>query len=93
MLLLTLYGGRIADRYDRRRSLMVCNLVSGGCALALAVPDLGGAVRLWHVFLFALCLATVDAVEVPTRMSFAATARTASSVCATASSPRGPRSG
>jgi MFS family permease len=65
MLLLTLYGGRIADRYDKRRSLMACNLVSGVCALGLAVLDLGGAVRLWHVFLFALCLGTVNAVEAP----------------------------
>ncbi|WP_438818520.1 MFS transporter [Streptomyces brasiliscabiei] len=70
LLLLTLHGGLIADRYDRRRTLTVCNLVSGTCALGLAVLDLGGAVRLWHVILFALCLGTVNAVEVPTRMSF-----------------------
>ncbi|MEU0203953.1 MULTISPECIES: MFS transporter [unclassified Streptomyces] len=70
MLLLTLYGGRLADRYDKRRLLMGCNLVSGGCAIALTALDAGGTVRLWHVFLFALCLGTVNAVEVPTRMSF-----------------------
>lgn len=49
MLSLTLYGGRIADRYDERRSLMVCDVVSGVCALGPAVLDLGGAVGLWHV--------------------------------------------
>ncbi|MFG2713562.1 MFS transporter [Streptomyces goshikiensis] len=70
VLLLTLYGGRLADRYDKRMLLTVCNLLSGLCALVLAALVLAGAVRLWHVLLFALCLGTVNAVEVPTRMAF-----------------------
>ncbi|MFE3934628.1 MFS transporter, partial [Streptomyces goshikiensis] len=70
VLLLTLYGGRLADRYDKRMLLTVCNLLSGVCALVLAALVLAGAVRLWHVLLFALCLGTVNAAEVPTRMAF-----------------------
>lgn len=70
LLLLTLHAGGLADRYDKRRLLMVTNLVSGGLALVLAVLVLTGGVRLWHVFVFALALGTVNAVEVPTRMSF-----------------------
>ncbi|MCX5402048.1 MFS transporter [Streptomyces sp. NBC_00102] len=70
LLLLTLYGGRLADRYDKRMLLTVSNLASGACALALAVLVLSGTVRLWHIFLFALCLGTVNSVEVPTRMAF-----------------------
>lgn len=50
--------------------LTVCNLLSGVCALVLAALVLAGAVRLWHVLLFALCLGTVNAAEVPTRMAF-----------------------
>ncbi|MGW7081817.1 MFS transporter [Streptomyces sp. NPDC054866] len=70
MLLLTLHAGALADRYDKRRLLIVCNLVSGALALLLALLVLTGQVGLWHVFLFALGLGTVNAVEVPTRMSF-----------------------
>ncbi|MGW6395821.1 MFS transporter [Streptomyces sp. NPDC055103] len=70
MLLLTLYGGRLADRYDKRLLLTLCNLVSGAYALVLAVLVLAGALELWHLYLFALCLGTVNSVEVPTRMSF-----------------------
>ncbi|MFD3555151.1 MFS transporter [Streptomyces goshikiensis] len=70
VLLLTLYGGRLADRYDKRLLLTVCNLLSGVCALVLAALVLAGAARLWHVLLFALCLGTVNAVEVPARMAF-----------------------
>ncbi|WP_407842027.1 MFS transporter (plasmid) [Streptomyces sp. DSM 116496] len=70
LLLFTLYGGRLADRYDKRMLLTLANLVSGACALTLAVFVLAGSVQLWHVYLFALALGTVNAVEVPTRMSF-----------------------
>ncbi|MFD7898777.1 MFS transporter [Streptomyces sp. NPDC059743] len=70
MLLLTLYGGRLADRYDKRRLLIVCNLVSGAYAFVLSLLLLAGALELWHIYVFALCLGTVNAVEVPTRMSF-----------------------
>lgn len=70
MLLLTLHAGGLADRYDKRHLLIVCNLVSGALALLLALLVLTGQVGLWHVFLFALGLGAVNAVEVPTRMSF-----------------------
>ncbi|MDH6137084.1 MFS family permease [Kitasatospora sp. MAA4] len=70
LLLLTLYGGRLADRYDKRALLTIANLVSGVLALLLAVLVLAGAVRLWHLCLFALGLGIVNAVEVPTRLAF-----------------------
>ncbi|MFC7883489.1 MFS transporter [Streptomyces sp. NPDC057376] len=70
MLVLTLYGGRLADRYDKRLLLTLCNLASGAYAVVLAALVLAGALELWHLYLFAFCLGTVNSVEVPTRMSF-----------------------
>jgi MFS family permease len=70
LLLLSLYGGRLADRYDKRALLTIANLVSGALALLFALLVLADAIALWHVYLFALGLGTVNAVEVPTRMSF-----------------------
>ena len=70
LLLLTLYAGGLADRYDKRRLLTAANLASGILALALAVLVLADGVQLWHIYLFAFGLGTVNAIEVPTRMSF-----------------------
>ncbi|WP_428838385.1 MFS transporter [Streptomyces osmaniensis] len=70
LMLFTLYGGRLADRHDKRRLLMWANTASGALALSLALLDLAGAARLWHVYFFALALGTVNAVEVPARMAF-----------------------
>ncbi|GLV98779.1 hypothetical protein Slala05_24110 [Streptomyces lavendulae subsp. lavendulae] len=70
VLLLTLYGGRLADRHSKRSLLMLANGASGVLALALGLWILFGEVRLWHIWLFALALGTVNAVEAPTRISF-----------------------
>ncbi|WP_434598887.1 MFS transporter [Streptomyces sp. A5-4] len=70
LLLLTLYGGRLADRHDKRLLLTIANLVSGVLAAVLALVVLTGAVQLWHIYLFAFALGSVNAVEVPTRMAF-----------------------
>ncbi|MFE2153107.1 MFS transporter [Streptomyces lavendulae] len=70
VLLLTLYGGRLADRHSKRTLLMLANGASGVLALTLGLWILLGDVRLWHIWLFALALGTVNAVEAPTRISF-----------------------
>ncbi|NLU68532.1 MFS transporter [Streptomyces sp. HNM0574] len=70
VLLLTMLGGRLADRYDKRVLLIAANLVSGTFAALLALAVLTGSVRFWHVAVAAAALGTVNAVEIPTRMSF-----------------------
>ncbi|MCI3278828.1 MFS transporter [Streptomyces cylindrosporus] len=70
VLLLTLVGGRLADRLDRRRLLVVANTVSGLLALALALAVLSDRVSLGHVIACAVGVGLVNAVEIPVRMSF-----------------------
>ncbi|MGW7365727.1 MFS transporter [Streptomyces sp. NPDC054841] len=70
LLLLTLYGGGLADRHDKRALLTAANLVSGLLALVLALLVLTGTAGLWHLYGFALALGIVNAVEIPTRMAF-----------------------
>src|SRR3954470_9374781 len=53
VLLLTLYSGRLADRYDKRKLLIAANAVFAITAIVFAVLVAAGVVRLWHVFLFA----------------------------------------
>ncbi|WP_329540086.1 MFS transporter [Streptomyces sp. NBC_01358] len=70
VLLLTLHGGRLADRYDKRMLLLAANVLSGLLALLLAAFVLTGTAGLGEVHVFAFCLGLVNAVEVPTRMAF-----------------------
>ncbi|MFE9255382.1 MFS transporter [Streptomyces sp. NPDC006879] len=70
LMLFTLYGGRLADRYDKRLLLTIANICSGALALVLALLAFLGLVELWHIWLCAFGLGLVNSVEVPTRMAF-----------------------
>jgi MFS family permease len=70
MLLFGLYGGIIADRYDKRITLVCTQLSMGAWACALAVLDLTGAVALWHVFVLAFLLGVSTVFDNPVRQSF-----------------------
>lgn len=70
VLLLTLYGGKLADRYDKRRLLLAANAAYGIASLMLATLVATGVVRLWHVFVFAAVLGMSNAIETPVRQAF-----------------------
>ncbi|QSB05466.1 MFS transporter [Natronoglycomyces albus] len=71
-LVLSLLGGRLADRFDKRKVLLlggVCNVLMTS---VLAITVLNGNAELWHVYLFMLCFGTTSALEGPSRQAFAA---------------------
>jgi len=72
VLLFGLYGGVLADRYDKRRLLIGAQVAMGVLALVLAALDLTGAVALWHVFALAFALGIASAVDTPVRQAFVA---------------------
>lgn len=69
-LLLVPVTGLIADRIDRRRLLMLTQLLLGMLGLGLGLIVVFGVAELWHVYAFALALGVVAAVEAPARQSF-----------------------
>ncbi|HEY0001096.1 MAG TPA: MFS transporter [Actinoplanes sp.] len=70
VLLLTLWGGKLADRYDKRRLLVGANAAFAVTAIVFAILVASGVVVLWHVFLFAGLLGIANSVETPVRQSF-----------------------
>lgn len=69
-LLFSLWAGDLADRHDKRRIILVAQLLSLAAALVLAV--LTGTDRITYGALLALVfvLGTASAFEIPTRQSF-----------------------
>jgi MFS family permease len=70
-MLLSLWGGAVADRYSKRGILMVTQALMGGLALLLGVLALTGTVQIWHVYALAFGLGLVTVVDNPTRQAFA----------------------
>lgn len=70
VLLLSLFSGRLADRYDKRILLLIANIFWTVLAIGMSVLVVTDLVQLWHVFGFAVLLGVANAVETPVRQSF-----------------------
>ncbi|MDQ6780723.1 MAG: MFS transporter [Candidatus Eremiobacteraeota bacterium] len=69
VLLLSGLAGTIADRFDRRKILILSQLVLVLCGLALAVLAQSHVARIWHVLLIAALSASAQSFDAPTRQS------------------------
>lgn len=70
MLLMGTYGGVIADRFNKRQTLIG---TQGGMALssaALAVITIAGADPLWAIYLLTFVLGAFSALDMPVRQAF-----------------------
>ena len=68
--LLTLVGGAVADRIEKRRVVVVTESVAMVLALVLAALVYFGVVQIWHIALLGLLEGITDAFDIPTRQSF-----------------------
>jgi MFS family permease len=69
-MLLSLYGGLLADRFSKRKLLILTNTGAGLTSVVLGLLVVGGMVQLWHVFVLALALGVFTAIDSPIRVSF-----------------------
>lgn len=69
-LLLGPWGGMIADRFVKRKILILCQSMAAVLAAALAALALSGVVEVWHVYVIALVLGLVTVLDQPTRQVF-----------------------
>lgn len=72
ILLFTVFGGIIADRYPKRSVLLVTQFLSAVLAFLIAVLADLAIITIWHVGAVALSLGFINAFDVPTRHSFLA---------------------
>lgn len=64
------FGGHVADRYDRRRVLVITQSVSMILAFALALLTLTGHIVEWQLFVLASLLGVTNAFDLPARQAF-----------------------
>lgn len=69
-LVLGLWGGVLADRYDKRKLLLCTQSCLALVALLLGLLDVGGVVQYWHVLVLAGALGVISALDTPVRQSF-----------------------
>jgi MFS family permease len=72
VLLAGAWGGLVADRVDKRRLLIGTQAAAGLLALTLGAVTALGVVQLWMIYVLALGLGAVNALDNPARRAFVA---------------------
>src|SRR5437867_2251824 len=70
MLLLTMVGGSVADRFDKRKILLATQYVQIVLAVAIGFLILSGKIQIWHILGFAVVLGISNSFEMPTLNAF-----------------------
>jgi len=70
IVLLSPIAGVVADRFPKRRVLVVSQVAMGVLAAVLGVLALTGLARPWHVYVLAFLFGTAAAVDTPARQAF-----------------------
>src|SRR5438445_9750778 len=66
MLALTMIGGAAADRFDKRKILLITQYVQIALAVSMGVLIWSGRIQIWHIFVFAAILGVSNSFEMPT---------------------------
>ncbi len=68
-ILMTLLGGVIADRFDRRLILITTSAITAGLLALLTFLDYSGIVTVWHVLTIAAAVSLISGLDWPARAS------------------------
>lgn len=72
VLVFSIWGGSLGDRFSKRRILIVTQLGLGATSLAVGTLSLTGGLQLAHMYLAALCVGVLAAVDSPVRQAYTA---------------------
>lgn len=70
VLLFSLHGGKLADRFNKRQVLITTNIIGGAASLGLGALVITDHIALWHVFFLAAVLGISTAIDAPVRQAF-----------------------
>jgi len=70
MALFSLFGGVLADRFPKRRVLVITQSVMASSSLIMAILIATGNIRIWQVYLLAMLTGLATAFDNPTRQAF-----------------------
>ena len=70
VLAFSLHGGKLADRFNKRKVLILTNIVGGTASLALGLLVMTDLIALWQVFVLAGILGVSTAIDAPVRQAF-----------------------
>ncbi len=68
-LIVSIPGGLLLDRFDRRKILIICQMIAAFCAVLISVDVISGFVRPWHLLAFAFVNGSLQAIMNPAQQA------------------------
>lgn len=68
-LFVSIPGGLLLDRFDRRKILIFCQVIAAVCAVLISVDVIGDFVRTWHLLVFAFVNGSLQAIMNPAQQA------------------------
>lgn len=69
ILVIGLFAGVVADRFNRRHILMATQFMLGLLAISLTALSWSGRIELWHIYALAMGTGVVNAFDMPARQA------------------------
>jgi len=70
MMLINVFGGVMADRFEAKNLLSFTSLVGAALLIVLGVLDATNVVRPWHVFVIAILTGLISGADPPARQAY-----------------------
>lgn len=70
IMLLSLIGGAVADRFPRRKLMFWTQFLGAAQAVLLGTLAITDTVTIWHIYALAITLGVVNALNMPLRLAF-----------------------
>jgi MFS family permease len=67
-----MWGGLIADRFDKRRTLIWTQAAQAALAVAFGALVLAGVIQIWQIYVLSFLFGVVTVVDMPARQAFVA---------------------
>lgn len=68
-IVISLFGGVVADRFDKRKIILLTSALTAALLFLLAALDATGHVQVWQVLAIAALISVVSGIEWPTRQA------------------------
>lgn len=70
VFILSPLGGVAADRFNRRKLLVITQVLSAAQAIILGVLTLTSHIQIWHIIALGIVLGCINSFDIPARQSF-----------------------
>ena len=70
VFILSPLGGVAADRFNRRKLLVITQALSAAQAIILGALTLTGHIQIWHIIALGIVLGCINSFDIPARQSF-----------------------